>query len=94
MSIKDKEMDMEMRIMAMEKRSDIKRGFKRQLAVMSYYNAAEGMYSVEKTKRDHCRAQLLTFAALLKEDGFSKEDIKNIAADYMVSERDFTPRSK
>jgi len=78
--------------MVMVKQAELVAAFRKQLAIMSYFNAAEGDYFMEKTKRDECRAKLLTFAELLRQDGLSDDAIKKITSDFMVSERDYLPR--
>ena len=86
------EFEMELSNLVMESTADLKMAFRKQLGLMSYFNAAEGMYSMEKTKRDECRRKLLTLATLLKEDGFSTDGLRELSKDFMVSERDYLPR--
>lgn len=91
---KQLEFDMELNNMITAKTSELKQAFKKQLGLMSYFNAAEGMYSMEKTRRDECRRKLLSLATLLKEDGFSNDGLKELTKEYMVSTRDYLPREE
>lgn len=92
--IKSMEQEMELNNLIMAKTSELRVAFRKQLGLMSYYNAAEGMYSMEKNARDECRRKLLTLATLLKEDGFSEDGLKELTKDFMVSERDYLPRKE
>jgi len=61
--------------------------FKKQLALMSYYNAAESDWAKEKEDRDKCSKYLKTLAKNLKINGIDPSDI---AVGYLVSKSDYT----
>ena len=62
--------------------------FKKQLQRMSYYNAAEGNWSKEKTEREICRADLTRLANELRDNNINPEEIKNTVS-CLVSDADF-----
>jgi len=88
---KQLEFDMELANMIMSKDAELRLEFRKQLGLMSYYNAAEGEYSNEKVKRNECRDKLILLASLLRANGASEMSIIEATKDFMVSKSDFTP---
>ena len=88
---KQLEFDMDLANMIMSKDSELRNEFRKQLGLMSYYNAAEGDYFNEKPKRTECRDKLILLASLLRANGASEMSIIEATKDFMVSKSDYTP---
>ena len=100
---KDIEFLMELKLLIDSKIKEAKletitENFKKLLATMSYYNAAEGAFSEETVQREHHRAKLKEFAKDMINNGFTREDLQKICkGKYLCSESDyltFTDRSE
>lgn len=67
--------------------------FKKELAQMSYFNAAESNWASESGARNRCSANLKKISAQLIDLGLTFDEIKHIRnnGDFLVTEYDFKP---
>ena len=76
----------------MSKLDEIKEKFVECCGSLSYYNAAEGgSWSNERSGREKCREELRELAQKLLKHDVTKEEIKELTKNQLLSESDYFP---